>query len=65
MPVKARLFVLTYDGYSRAGCLAWPRTGATASFKVTKPGLWMLCTEVTEKLTERRQANMRHHVFPW
>ena len=34
--------------------MAKAETGADgmASFKVTKPGLWMLRTEVTEKLTD-------------
>ena len=38
-----------------------------ASFKVTKPGLWMLRTEVTEKLTDGSadKRNMRAtYVFP-
>ena len=54
-PVKAPLG-LTYDGYSaeQDAYMAKAETGAdgVASFKVTKPGLWMLRTEVTEKLTD-------------
>ena len=69
-PVKAPLG-LTYDGYSaeQDAYMAKAETGADgmASFKVTKPGLWMLRTEVTEKLTDGSadKRNMRAtYVFP-
>ena len=69
-PVKAPLG-LTYDGYSaeQDAYMAKAETGADgmASFKVTKPGLWMLRTEVTEKLTvgSADKRNMRAtYVFP-
>ncbi len=69
-PVKAPIG-LTYDGYSaeQDAYMAKAETGAdgTASFKVTKPGLWMLRTEVTEKLTDGSadKRNMRAtYVFP-
>lgn len=62
-PVKAPLG-LTYDGYSaeQDAYMAKAETGADgmASFKVTKPGLWMLRTEVTEKLTDGSADQAQH-----
>ena len=66
-PVKAPLG-LTYDGYSaeQDAYMAKAETGADgmASFKVTKPGLWMLRTEVTEKLTDGSAGN-RNAYYSW
>lgn len=69
-PVKAPLG-LTYDGYSTEmdQYAEKVETGADgmAVLKVTKPGLWMLRTEYTEKLSDGSadKRNMRAtYVFP-
>ena len=69
-PVKAPLG-LTYDGYSTEedAYAAKVETGTDgmASFKISKPGLWMLRAEFTEKLTDGSadKRNMRAtYVFP-
>ena len=63
-PVKAPLG-LTYDGFSKETdtYMTKTETGAdgVATLKITKPGLWMLRTEHTEKLTDGSadKRNMR------